>query len=221
MAEAKVFPMNTFVSVLRGQAADASQLEMLAYLLQVEAVDAAVAPVAQALCKAYIYETEPALTKYAEGDIAKLGNQIKIAPMADAAVAQAVLESMVTMKDENAAAKVELAQLKDAVAAKDKEVADIKAKLKTFEAASAGAEKAILSSNTKIDEHIKKLNDLLAEVEKVKKEGVVVAGVAGAEGAAPAGDAAASGASGDAPSTGGEPEADFGFGSNPFADSDW
>ena len=55
-----------------------------------------------------------------------------------------------------------------------------------------------------------------------KAQGVVVAGVAG--GAAAAGDAGAAADGGDAsgaPAVGGEPEADFGFGSNPFADSNW
>ncbi|HKI82345.1 MAG TPA: hypothetical protein VKA04_11920, partial [Pseudodesulfovibrio sp.] len=61
----------------------------------------------------------------------------------------------------------------------------------------------------------KKLNDLMAEVEKVKSQGVVVAGVAG-DGAAPAGEAA----SADGPAVGGEPEGDFGLGSDAFG-GDW
>ncbi len=36
MAEAKVFPMNAFVSVLRGEAADQTQLDMLAYITQLK-----------------------------------------------------------------------------------------------------------------------------------------------------------------------------------------
>jgi deoxyribodipyrimidine photolyase len=218
MAESKVFPMNTFVSVLRGRSADVAQLDMLAFVLQVEAVDADAAPLAQALVKAHIYEIEPALTKYAEGDLGKLGNQVKIVPMAAPEQAQAVLEAFAAMKADLAGAQDAAAKAEDANKALTKEVADLKAKVKTFDDASKGAEKAIMSSNTKIDEHIKKLNDLLAEVEKVKKEGVVVAGVAGDGAAAPA---EGGGASGDSPDTGGEPEADFGFGSNPFADSDW
>ncbi len=219
MAESKVFPMNTFVSVLRGQSADAAQLEMLAFVLQVESVDADAAPLAQGLVKAHIYEIEPALTKYAEGELGKLGNQVKIVPMPAPEKAQAVLESFAAMKADLAGAQAAVAKAEDANKALTKEVADLKAKVKTFDDASKGAEKAIMSSNTKIDEHIKKLNDLLAEVEKVKKEGVVVAGVAGAADGAAA--PAEGGSSGDAPDTGGEPEADFGFGSNPFADSDW
>jgi len=75
-------------------------------------------------------------------------------------------------------------------------------------------------SNTKMDEHIKKLEQLMEEVAKVKAQGVVVAGVAGGAAAADAGAAAGGDASG-APAVGGEPEADFGLGSNPFADANW
>ena len=53
---------------------DELTVDMLAYITQAETLDADVAPVAQALSKAWIYEQEPGLTKYAEGDIAKLGN---------------------------------------------------------------------------------------------------------------------------------------------------
>ena len=55
MAEAKVFPMNAFVSVLRGEAADQTQLDMLAYITQAETLDADIAPVAQALSRITSY----------------------------------------------------------------------------------------------------------------------------------------------------------------------
>jgi hypothetical protein len=61
----------------------------------------------------------------------------------------------------------------------------------------------------------KKLNDLMAEVEKVKSQGVVVAGVAGGEGA-PAGETMSTG-----PQVGGEPEADFGLGGDAFGGDSW
>jgi hypothetical protein len=70
-------------------------------------------------------------------------------------------------------------------------------------------------ASTKLDEMTKKLNDLMAEVDKVKSQGVVVAGVAGDGAAAPAADASA-----DGPAVGGEPEADFGLGSDAFG-GDW
>ena len=74
---------------------------------------------------------------------------------------------------------------------------------------------------SKMDEHIKKLEQLMEEVAKVKAQGVVVAGVAGGAAAAADGGAAADGDASGSPSVGGEPEADFGLGSNPFADANW
>ncbi|WP_243544348.1 hypothetical protein [Pseudodesulfovibrio tunisiensis] len=216
MAEAKVFPMNTFVSVLRGEAADQNQLDMLAYITQAETIDTDFAAVAQALSKAWIYEQEPALTKYAEGDIAKLGNQVKIdaLPEGEAERAKTVLEVLAALKAENAELKAANAKLTEEKEALTKELDPLKAKVKTFDAANKAGQKQITVASSKIDEMTKKLNELSDEVERIKKEGVVVAGVAGEAGAA--GDAP-----GDAPDTGGEPEADFGFGSNPFADSSW
>ncbi|XXJ21391.1 hypothetical protein ACR42D_18000 [Desulfovibrio caledoniensis] len=218
MAEAKVFPMNAFVSVLRGEAADQAQLDMLAYITQAETLDADVAPVAQALSKAWIYEQEPGLTAYAEGDISKLGNQVKIEalPDSEAARAKGVLDILAALKADNAALKAQVEKLeaeKKELAAK---IGPMEAKIKTVDAANAAGEQKVTVASTKLDEMTKKLNDLMAEVEKVKSQGVVVAGVAGAAGdAAPAGDAPA-----DGPAVGGEPEADFGLGSDAFG-GDW
>ncbi|WP_319469348.1 hypothetical protein [uncultured Pseudodesulfovibrio sp.] len=218
MAEAKVFPMNAFVSVLRGEAADQTQLDMLAYITQAESVDADVAPVAQALSKAWIYEQEPGLTKYAEGDIAKLGNQVKIEalPEGEATRAQAVLDILAGLKEENAALKAEVEKLnaeKDELAAK---ISPLEAQVKTVEAQNAAGEQKVTMASSKLDEMTKKLNDLMAEVDKVKSQGVVVAGVAGEGAAAEGGDAMSTG-----PEVGGEPEADFGLGGDAFGGDSW
>ncbi|WFS62507.1 hypothetical protein LF599_17915 [Pseudodesulfovibrio thermohalotolerans] len=216
MAEAKVFPMNAFVSVLRGEAADQTQLDMLAYITQAETLDADVAPVAQALSKAWIYEQEPGLTSYAEGDISKLGSQVKIEalPEAEAVRAKAVLDILAGLKEENAALKAQVATLE----AEKKELADkigpMEAKIKTIDAQNAAGEQKVSVASNKLDEMTKKLNDLMAEVEKVKSQGVVVAGVAGEAGAAEEGGMAAG------PEVGGEPEADFGLGGDAFG-GDW
>ena len=219
MAEAKVFPMNAFVSVLRGEAADQTQLDMLAYITQAETLDADVAPVAQALSKAWIYEQEPGLTKYAEGDIAKLGNQVKIEalPEGEATRAQAVLDILASLEEENAALKAEVEKLnaeKDELAAK---ISPLEAQVKTVEAQNAAGEQKVTMASSKLDDMTKKLNDLMAEVDKVKSQGVVVAGVAG-DGAAAAegGDAMSTG-----PEVGGEPEADFGLGGDAFGGDSW
>ena len=216
MAEAKVFPMNAFVSVLRGEAADQTQLDMLAYITQAETLDVDVAPVAQALSKAWIYEQEPGLTKYAEGDIAKLGNQVKIEalPEAEATRAQAVLDILAALKAENAALKADVAKLTAEKAELAAKIEPLAAKVKTIDAANKAGEQQVSVATSKLNEMTTKLNELMEEVDKVKKQGVVVAGVAGGEGAPAEGGAA------DGPAVGGEPEPDFGLGSDAFG-GDW
>jgi hypothetical protein len=226
MAEAKVFPMNTFVSCLKGaQAADGSLIEMLSFLTQGE-VDAEFAPVAAALSKAWIYEQDPQLTKAAAGDISGLGEKVAIKPLPDAALAQAqgIIAKMAELRAANAALTAQVEKLTKEAAAKTDEVKELKAKLKPLEEQAAAGDMKLQVANSKMDEHIKKLEQLMEEVAKVKAQGVVVAGVAGGAAAAGADAGAADFGGGDAsgaPSTGGEPEADFGFGSNPFADSNW
>ncbi|BCS88648.1 hypothetical protein [Pseudodesulfovibrio sediminis] len=218
MAEAKVFPMNAFVSVLRGEAADQAQLDMLAYITQAETVDADIAPVAQALSKAWIYEQEPKLTAYAEGDISALGNQVKIEalPEGEATRAQAVLDIMAALKADKAALQAEVEKLTAEKAELEAKISPLEAQVKTIEAQNAAGENKVSVASTKLDEMSKKLTDLMAEVDKVKSQGVVVAGVAG-DGAAPAAD----GGMADGPTVGGEPEADFGLGGDAFGGDTW
>jgi len=222
MAEAKVFPMNTFVACLKGAPADGSAIELLSFMTQGE-VDAEFAPVAAALSKAWIYEQEPQLTKAAAGDISALGEKVAVKPLPDAALAQAqaILAKMSELRAANAALSAQVEKLTKEAAAKTDEVKELKAKLKPLEEQANSGDAKLAVSNSKMDEHIKKLEQLMEEVAKVKAQGVVVAGVAGG---AAAGDAAAPAAGGDAsgaPAVGGEPEADFGLGSNPFADANW
>ncbi|MEF2232176.1 MAG: hypothetical protein V3571_14685 [Pseudodesulfovibrio sp.] len=217
MAEAKVFPMNAFVSVLRGEAADQTQLDMLAYITQAETLDVDVAPVAQALSKAWIYEQEPGLTKYAEGDIAKLGNQVKIEalPAAEAARAKGVLDILAALKAENAALKAQVEKLTAEKAELAAKLDPLVAKVKTIDAANAAGEQQVSVASSKLNEMTQKLTALMEEVDKVKKQGVVVAGVAGGgDAGAPAAGAA------DGPAVGGEPTPDFGLGSDAFG-GDW
>jgi len=219
MAEAKVFPMNVFVSVLRGEVADQTQIDMLSYITGAEAVDTDVVPVAQALSKAWIYEQEPGLTAYAEGDISKLGSQVKIEALGEeeASRAQAVLDIMTALKEENASLKAEVEKLSAERDELKAEIEPMQAKVKVVEAANEAGEQKVAVASTKLDEMTTKLNDLMAEVEKVKTQGVVVAGVAAADGAAaPAGDAGQA----TGPDVGGEPEADFGLGGDAFG-GDW
>jgi NADH dehydrogenase/NADH:ubiquinone oxidoreductase subunit G len=223
MAEAKIFPMNTFVSCLKGtQAADSSLIELLSFLTQNE-VDAEFAPIAAALSKAWIYEQEPTLTQAAAGDISALGEKVAVKPLPDAALAQAqaILTKMAELRAANAALSAQVEKLTKDAADKADEVKALKAKLKPLEDQANQGDVKLQVSNSKMDEHIKKLEQLMEEVAKVKAQGVVVAGVAGGGAAAADAGAAAGGDASGAPAVGGEPEADFGLGSNPFADANW
>ena len=222
MAEAKVFPMHTFVSCLKGgDAADSGLLDMLSFLTQ-GSVDAEFAPIAAALSKAWIYEQEPTLTKASAGDVAELGEKVAVKPLPAAAQAQAqaILTQMADLRAQNATLVDQVAKLTTEKADLTGEVAALKGKLKPLEKQAAEGDVKLQVSNSKMDEHIKKLEQLMEEVAKVKAQGVVVAGVAGGGAAAEGAAGGGAGAEG-APSVGGEPEADFGLGSNPFADATW
>ncbi|MDD4731067.1 MAG: hypothetical protein PHX58_03930 [Desulfovibrio sp.] len=213
----KVFPISTFVTALRGaDQVDAELLEFLSFVTQTD-VNADLAPVAAGLSKGYIYEVEPGLTKQAEGELSGLGNKVKLAPLAGSELsqAQAALSKLLELQKENEALKAEVEKLNGEKSDLDAKVKSLAAKVKVVDDANKAGESKIALSSKKIDDMVKKLNALMEEVDKVKQQGVVVAGAAG--------DGAAAGAAGgdDAPATGGEPEADFGFGSNPFADADW
>lgn len=215
----KVFPMSTLVAAIKGGAVDAGLLEMLSFVTQTT-VDAELAPVAGGIAKGYIYEQDAKLASMAGDDISSLGGKVKMVPMAGSELseAQAVLEQLIAIKAENAKLADENAKLTEEAAALKGDVDSLTAKVKVADDMNAAGEKKITLAETKIDGMVKKLNELMDEVEKVKSQGVVVAGGAGGDaGAADAG----GDAGGEAPATGGEPDDGFGLGSNPFADSDW
>jgi hypothetical protein len=223
MAEAKVFPMHTFVSCLKGAStADSGVLDMLSFMTQGN-IDAEFAPIAAALSKAWIYEQEPQLTKAAAGQVTGLGEMVAVKPLPEAeqAQAQAIIAMVGDLRAQNAALAEQVVKLSAEKAAIAADYAGAKGKLKDFEEQAAKGDVKLSVTASKMDEHIKKLEQLMEEVAKVKAQGVVVAGVAGGAAAADGGAAPASSDASGAPAVGGEPEADFGLGSNPFADATW
>ncbi len=214
----RVFPISALVGCLKGEAADAGVLEMLSYITQSD-VDTDLAPVAAGLSKGFIYEQEPGLTSYKSQDIAALGSKVKLAPLAgdELSQAQAVLAVLTELKAEAEGLKAKIAELEKEKSALEGEISTLQAKVKVADAANASGESKITLAAGKIDDMVKKLEALQAEVEKVKSQGVVVAGAAGGggEGAAAGGEAMA-----DGPKVGGEPEGDFGLGSDAFG-GDW
>ena len=221
MSEArKVFPMTTFVSYLKGESG-ADLGELLQYMTQKE-LDADFMPFAAALAKAWVYEQHPELTQLSAGQITELGEKVSIAPLPMRAMDQVneVFDTLADYKAQIVSGQAKVAELEETVAAKDAKIADLEKKVKEFESEKKGeAEQLFVTTEARVEEFTRKLEELLKEVDEVKKNGVVVAGVAAAAGAAPAAEAAASGA----PAEEGAGD-DFGFsggGADPFAATDW
>lgn len=220
MSEArKIFPMDTFVAYLKGDGS-ASVAEMIGYLTQKD-LDAESTPFAAALAKAWIYEQHPELTKMSKGQMVELGQSVSVAPMPVKAKAEVdeVFAKLADYKGQINAKAAKVDELTKALTAKDAEIAALTAKVKEFEGQKKGdAEALFITTEARIVEFTGKLEALLKEVEEVKKNGVVVAGVAAVAGsAAPVAEAA-----------GGPAEVgagtDFGFSGgsqDPFADSKW
>ncbi len=213
MAEArKVFPMQTFVSYMRGKPGKYNKdvLELLSFMTQQE-VTPETAPLASGLTKAWIYEQHPDLTRLKKQDIAEYGENVSVMPLPAEA-----MEEVKAVFDKVAGYKQTIAdqetQIKDLEALKEdngKKIAALESKVSDYEKQMKNeGEKQIMASAKKVEDYLGKVDDLLAKIEEVKKHGVV-----SVSGDAAAGDAAAAG--GDTAASGsGEPEADFGFGSS-------
>ncbi|SDK39166.1 hypothetical protein SAMN05660337_0303 [Maridesulfovibrio ferrireducens] len=226
MSEArKTFPMSTFVAYVKGGESNNSVQELLSYMTQKD-IDAEFEPFAAALAKAWIYEQHPELAKMKTGQVAGLGENVSVGALPGDVMVQVdsiftkladyrstVVAQADTIKD----LEVKLAAAEGKLSVSDKALAEFKGKCEAFEASGKGeGDKVIVTSQAKVEEYIGKVDELLALIEDVKKNGVVtVAAGAPADGAAPA----AGGSN--APETGGTPADSFGFGSDPFGDSSW
>jgi uncharacterized protein YeeX (DUF496 family) len=219
MADArKVFPMQTFVSFLRAPAGTYKQdvIELLQFATQQD-VDKELAPFAAALTKAWIYEQHPELTRLKKEEVTELGDNVSIMSLPTDAQEEAdtvfskLKEYQQTVKEQQgklAEYEGTLEENKKKMAALESKVADYEAQMKNE------GEKQIIASASKVEDYLKKVDDLLAKIDEVKKHGVVTVSGEGGAGAAPeAGGAAASGSS--------EPEPDFGFGGSSAGDDEF
>ena len=227
MAEArKVFPMNTFVSYLKGvdkEGNKKSVVELVGYMTQSE-IDEELAPFAAALAKAWIYEQHPELVKMTSGDLAAQGQNVSVAILPPDVTAEVNTLFAKLAADKKTiceqAAKLEkvekeLAEKTAILKDTDTRMKAAETKVKSLEASlQSQGEKLIVASEAKVTEYIGKVDELLKMIEDVKKHGVVTVS-GGGGGAAPA---AAGGAG---PDAGGEPSSDFGFGSDAFATDKW
>ena len=192
MSEArKIFPINTFVACLKGEGKEANKeslLDMLNYMVQ-NTVDAEFEPFAVALSKAWIYEQHPELTNLSASGLAALGENVSVTPLPALAAAEAsgIMEQLAEYKTTINAKDARIEELQGDIEAKDARIADLQKQVKAFEDEKKGkAEELFITSEKRITEYTQKLEELLKEVDEVKKNGVVVAGVAAAPGAAPA-----------------------------------
>lgn len=215
MSEArKIFPINTFVACLKGEGKEANKeslLDMLNYMVQ-KNVDAELEPFAVALTKAWIYEQHPELTNLSAAGLAALGENISISPLPALASAEVagIFEQLAEYKATINAKNAKVEELQGDIEAKDAKIADLQKQVKAFEDAKKGqAEELFITSEKRIAEYTQKLEALLKEVDEVKKNGVVVAGVAAAPGAA-----------GAAPAEKVVDDDSFDFGGSDF-DNDW
>jgi len=219
----KTFSMSTFAAYLKGEVSEDQKQavkELLDHMTQ-KNVDDEFEPFAAALSKAWIYEQHPDLAKLSTEDVSAMGEKVSVTPLPAGALGEVndIFDKLADYRNTINTQKSKIeeleAQLAEVTKEKDAKIADLSKKVKDYEAEkSEDAEKMFVTTEARIVEFTEKLQELLKEVEEVKKTGVVVAGAApAAGGAAPAG--------GGAPEAGGEPEADFGFGGDPFADSSW
>jgi phosphoglycolate phosphatase-like HAD superfamily hydrolase len=216
MSEArKIFPINTFVACLKGEGKDANKeslLDMLNYMVGKD-IDPEFEPFAIALTKAWIYEQHPELTNLSASGLAALGENVSVTPLPALAAAEAsgIFEQLAEYKSTIAAKDAKIEELEGDIEAKDAKIAELQKQVKAFEDEKKGqAEELFITTEKRIEEYTKKLEELLKEVDEVKKNGVVVAGVAAAAGAGAA-----------APAEKEVDEDTFDFGGSSFDDEDW
>jgi uncharacterized protein YeeX (DUF496 family) len=209
MADArKVFPMQTFVSYMRGPAGTYNEdvMNLLGFITQQE-VDKEFAPFASGLSKAWIYEQHPELARLKKEDVTELGENVSIMSLPPD-----IMEEVNTLFSQLEEYRTQAKELKGKVAEYEgqleenkKKIAALETKVADYEAQMQDeGEKKIVASAAKVDDYLSKVDDLLAKIEEVKKHGVVTVSGEGGGGAAEA-----------APADSGatkEPEGEFGFG---------
>ncbi|MEA5088872.1 MULTISPECIES: hypothetical protein [Solidesulfovibrio] len=230
MAEArKVFPMNAFVSYLKGVDKEGNKkavAEMVGFMAGME-IDAELAPFAAALAKAWIYEQHPELVRMSSGELGSTAQNVSVSVLPPDVVAEisAIFAKLAETKKANEEMSAKLATVEKELAEKTAILKDVEVRCKAAEEKAKKleasmkdeGEKVIVASEAKVTEYIGKVDELLKMIEDVKKHGVVTVA---AGGAAPAGGEAAAGGTGE-PVVGGEPSSDFGFGSDAFATDKW
>ncbi len=219
MSETKVFPMNTFMSYLKGVDKEGQKkgvVELVGYMADT-AIDEELAPFAGALAKAWIYEQHPEVIAMTAAQLSAAGKNVSVPKLPGDTQGEinALFAKLSTYKSTAESQTAEVAKLTAELSEKTAMLNDVTAKLKVAEASvkrfedssKQESEKLIVAPLAKVNEYIGKVDELLKMIEDVKKHGVVTVSGGGAAGGAPA--AAA------------EPE-EVGFGvEDGFTKSDW
>jgi hypothetical protein len=221
----KVFPMNTFVSYMKGVEAEGQKkgiVELVGYMTN-KVIDEEFAPFAAALAKAWIYEQHPELASLSASAVASKADNVSVPVLPDTALSQvnAIFDKLAEYKTTVNAQAEKLTKVEAELAEKTAILKDVETRMKAAEAkvkmlessAKDEGEKVMVASQAKVEEYIGKVDELLKLIEDVKKHGVVTvaSGGAGGGGAAPMADG---------PTDSG-PTDDFGFSSDAFNKSDW
>jgi hypothetical protein len=222
MAETKVFPMNTFMSYLKGVDKEGQKkgvVELVSYMADT-VVDEELAPFAAAIAKAWIYEQHPEVIAMSANQLTTAAKNVSVPKLPAETVAEigSLFAKLAEYKTTINAQAEELAAVKGDLAAKSAMLTDVEAKLKVADASvkrfeessKQESEKLIVAPLAKVNEYIGKVDELLKMIEDVKKHGVVTVAAGGAAPAAGGAPAAA------AP----EPVVDFGV-EDSFTKSDW
>ncbi|WP_029893569.1 hypothetical protein [Desulfohalovibrio reitneri] len=228
MAEArKTFPMSTFAAYIKGEGKEAQKqniVELVSFMTGKD-IDDEFYPFASALGKAWVYEQHPELAKMTAGQVQGLGDNVSMQELPDQEKTKAD-EIFSTLKEyrqriDEQNEKIqqlesELAETKGKLGETEKAMADYKGKYEALEASGKGeGEKVFIAAEEKVTDLNNQITELAGEVDKAKNSIIAILK------AAPTGEGGAPAAGTGAPEAGGEPEADFGFGGDPFGDSEW
>jgi len=220
MADTKIFPMNTFMSYLKGVDKEGQKkavVDLVGYMADT-AIDEELAPFAGAIAKSWIYEQHPEVIKMSAAELASAGKNVSVPKLPADVLAEVngLFNRLADYKTAATAYKDELAKVKAELAEKTAVLADVEARMKaaetkakSYEAAGKDkGEELLVAPLGKVNEYIGKVDELLKMIEDVKKHGVVTVA---AGGAAPAAGAAPAEAA---------PVQDFGY-EDTFTKSDW
>lgn len=209
MAEArKVYPIQTFSAYLKGKPGNYTQevLDLLSFMTK-KPVDKEFAPFASGLCKAWIYEQHPELTRLQKQEVTELGDNVSVLtlPADIQEEVDSIFSKLNEYKQTIQEQKDKIAEYEGIIEENKKKIAALESKVNDYEAQMKDeGEKKIVASASKVDDYLQKVDELLEKIEEVKKHGVVAVSGEGA-----AAGTAAEGEKGKKPS---EPKPEFGFG---------